>query len=189
MIIEFAVRALAVTTFFAVGMVLRPSSAEAILFDWSYSGLNGGPVVASGTLDASPLGGGAYSVSSISGIRNGVPLTGLTAYAAQDNLVYTTFPAVDYPGLAFTDASGHAFNVFFDTSTSDPYNCGRVGYCEIGPGTPGTTGLGPPRDSVGPIDFFDLSIASTNVPEPASWTILLVGLFALCFAANRTRRT
>jgi len=176
MITRFAGRALTAIAISAVASVFWSPSAEAIPFDWSYAGVNGGPVIAGGTLEASLISGNTYSVSSIFGTRNGVPITGLTAYAAQDNLVYTAFPAVDYPGLAFTDASGHAFNVYYDPSTSDPYNCGRVGYCEIGPGTPGTTGLGPPRDSVGPIDFFNLSIVPTGVPEPETWAILLIGL-------------
>jgi hypothetical protein len=175
-----------------VAMAFQTPAAKAVLFDWSYAGFNGGPVAALGTLQATPDGGGVYTVTSIAGTRNGVPITGLTVYAGLDNLVYTDAANlygvdahVDYPGLAYTDLSGAAFNVFYDISASDPYNCGRIGYCEIGPGIVGTSGLGPPRDSVGPIEFFTL----TGVPEPATWTMLLIGFAGIGFAAyRRTRR-
>ena len=110
---------------------LQPASAE--VFDWSYSGTIPSPVTASGTLDATPIGGGVYDVTSISGTRNGVAITGPTAYAAQDNRVYITAPHVDYHGLAYTIADGTAFNVFYDPSTSDAYACGAMAIARLGP--------------------------------------------------------
>ena len=121
-----------------VTLVLPGASANATVFDWSYSG---GGVSASGTLDATDAGGGVYDVTSITGVRDGVSIAGLTSYAGSDNLVYNPGPYVDYPGLAYTDSSGFAYNVYYDTSLTNSYECGHVGYCEIGPGTPGTTGL------------------------------------------------
>ncbi|HLZ81971.1 MAG TPA: PEP-CTERM sorting domain-containing protein [Caulobacteraceae bacterium] len=158
------------------------ASAGAASFLWSYSGVNGGPVSASGTLQATPNGGGVYTVTSISGMRNGLAITGLTTYAGDDNLVYTTAPNVDYPGLAYTDSNGNAFNVYYDTSLTDAYACGQVGYCEIGPGAPGSSGLGPPSDSIGPIASFTL----TAVPEPGAWALMLIG-FAGIGALTRGR--
>jgi hypothetical protein len=112
-----------------------------------------------------------------------VPITGLTTYAGDDELVYTTAPYVDYPGLAYL-AGGVAFNVYFDTSLTDVYACGQIGYCEIGPGASGTDGLGPPPDSIGPITNFTL----VAVPEPAAWTLMLVGLGAIGAVARRRVR-
>jgi PEP-CTERM motif len=172
--------ALGIFAFAALAALWTPT-ANAAAFLWSYTGLNGYSVSASGTLLATPLGGGTYQVTSISGSRNGTPITGLTTYAFEDQLVYLGFPQLDYPGLAFTDLSGNAFNAFYDTSTTDAYNCGFVGYCEIGPGVPGTSGLGPPRDPVNPISF-----TLTAVPEPATWTIILLGL-ALTGVCRRLR--
>jgi hypothetical protein len=151
--------------------MIGAAPAKATVFDWSYTGLNGYSVTASGTLVATPLGGGAFAVTAITGTHNGVAITGLTSYAFQDNTVYTGFPQLDYPGLAFTDANGDAFNAFYDTATNDAYACGFVGYCEIGPGVVGTDGLGPPRDAEGPIAF-----TLTAVAEPTTWSLLLIGL-------------
>jgi PEP-CTERM motif len=159
-------------------------AAGATTFDWSYSGFNGGPVSASGTLEATADGGGVYAVTSISGTRNGVAITGLATYAGDDNLVYTTPPNVDYPGLAYANTFGQVFNVYYDTSLTDDYACGQVGYCEIGPGTAGTTGLGPPADSIGPIASFTL----TAVPEPSAWALMLIGLGAVGALARRRVR-
>jgi hypothetical protein len=157
-----------------------PVAAAPQAFDWSYTGLNGYTVLASGTLVATPLGGGVYQVTSISGTRNGLSITGLTTYAGDDQLVYTTFPQLDYPGLAFTDSTGSAFNIFYDTSMTDVYNCGFVGYCEIGPGTPFTTGLGPPRDPDNPISF-----TLTAVPEPGSLALFGTGIVGLAGVVRR----
>ncbi len=155
--------------------------AKATVFDWSYTGLNGYNVTASGTLVATPLGGGAFDVTAITGTRNGVAITGLTSYAVQDNTVFTGFPQLDYFGLAFTDTNGNAFNAFYDAAINDPYECGFVGYCEIGPGVPGTDGLGPPRDAEGPIAF-----TLTAVPEPATWSLMLIG-FGFTAGLRRSR--
>ena len=99
--------------------------------------------------------------------------------------MYATAPNVDYFGLAYAVSTGDAFNVYYDASTSDDYACGAVGYCEIGPGVPGTGGLGPPPDAIRVIDSFSL----TAVPEPSTWAMLTLGFVALGAAAlMRTQR-
>jgi len=148
-------------------LAVGASAAGAASFLWSYSGVNGGPVSASGTLQATPDGGGVYTVTSISGFRNGLAITGLTTYAGDDELVYTTAPYVDYPGLAYTDSSGDAFNVYYDTSLTDSYACGQIGYCAIGP-----------------IASFTL----TAVPEPGAWALMLIGLGVVGALARRRVR-
>ena len=176
-------RSLALMAAAAATAAIAVGPASATEFLWSYSGDNGGPVTASGILDATPDGGGVYSVTSISGTRNGVAITGLTTYAGDDNLVYTTAPYVDYPGLAYL-AGGSAFNVYYDTGTSNSYACGAIGYCEIGPGITGTSGLGPPVNSIGSITTFTL----TAVPEASAWAMMLVGFAGLGLAGYRYRR-
>jgi hypothetical protein len=163
-----------------LSLFVGSSFAAPTMFDWSYFGINGSIASGSGTLMANSLGGGTYSVTSISGAVNGVAVAGLTGYAGSDNLVYSGFPSLDYPGLAFVDTSGNAYNVFYDTSTTDAYNCGFVGYCQIGPGTPGTDGLGPPRDPVASIAF-----TLTQVPEPGSLVLLGSGILGLAGVIRR----
>ena len=99
------------------------------------------------------------------------PITGLTNYAEDDNLVYTA--AADLYGVgAYVDYPGFV---------SDPYACGSVGYCEIGPGVPGSSGLGPPPDSIGAVASFTL----TAVPEASTWAMMLVGFAGLGLAGYR----
>jgi hypothetical protein len=176
-----AAKPLLTSTLAGAAMLALACGASAKTFNWSYVGTNGYSVSASGTLTATPLGGGAFQVTSMTGMRDGSPVDGTADYAFEDNVVYTTDPHLDYPGLAFTVGSD-AFNVYFDTETTDAYACGAVGYCEIGPGVVGTSGLGPPVDPVHTINF-SLSAA----PEPASWAIMLIGTFGLGAALRRRR--
>jgi hypothetical protein len=164
----------------AAAVLAQATVAAATTFNWSYTGAHGYVVAASGTLTATPLGGGAYAVTSMSGTRNGSAITGLTVYAGQDNEVFSPGPNLDYFGLAFL-VGADAFNVYYDTSTSDPYQCGFAGYCEIGPGVPGTSGLDAP-DPIHPIAF-----TLTAVPEPAVWAMMLLGFGVLGTTLRRRR--
>ena len=93
-----------------------PAAAAPPSFDWAYTGLNGA--------GCSPLGGGAYQVTSITETHNGVAIPGFANYGIRSQLVYTASTHLDYGGLAFVDANGDAFDTFYDTATNDRYNCG-----------------------------------------------------------------
>jgi hypothetical protein len=152
-------------------------------FDWTIPGIG------FGTFDASPVGGGVFDVTNVTGTIYGYPITGLdSGYAIPDQQIYPGGPPfVDYGGVAFDAFNGTtsvAFNIFYDTSTTDDYACGLVGYCLIGPGIPGSTGLGPPRDTDMPITFN--LVAAT--PLPAALPLFATGLGALGLFGWRRRR-
>lgn len=180
---ELTVKSWIVGALSGAAVMVLSTAASATTFNWSYAGLGGYAVSASGSLQATPLGGGAYQVTSISGVRNGAPITGLTNYAVEDNQVYDTVPHLDLFGLAFTVGS-EAFNVYFWDVTTGIYSCGAVGYCEIGPGVSGTDGLGPPADPTHAIKF---SLAAA--PEPSTWAMMLLGVGALGGALRRRSRS
>ncbi len=166
----------------ALGMAAIAGAGHAATFQWSYSDLSGAPVSASGILDATSVGGGAFQVTSISGLRNGAAITGLANYAIPSQLVYSGSPSLDYGGLAFL-AGGAAFNVYYDTSTTDPYSCGAVGYCEIGPGVDGTDGL------AGPDPIHQINFTLTSVPEPSTWALSILGVGAVGLMLRRGRKS
>ena len=170
----------------AAATLVSAAAASADTFDWSYTGTHGYAVTASGTLTATPLGGGVFAVTSIAGTRDGLAITGLTSYAGESNTVFSTDPHLDYPGLAFL-VGGDAFNVYFDgtdgpAGQGDPYACGFAGYCEIGPGVAGTSGL----DGPDPIHSIDFTL-SPSVPEPATWALIVLGFGGLGATLRRRR--
>jgi hypothetical protein len=74
-------------------IAFQVSGAKATLFNWSYSGVfTSGPdlgdaVSGGGQLIASPLGGGQFLVTSISGTADGETISGLTSYAGDDQMI------------------------------------------------------------------------------------------------------
>jgi hypothetical protein len=117
------------------------------------------------------LGGGQFLVTSISGTADGETISGLTSYAGDDQMIsWPGTPQLDFPGLAIETTTGDAFNMYFNGFTSGTpggdYDCGVAGYCMIGPGVPGTSGLDGP-DPYASLTAF--SATPTGVPEPSTW--------------------
>jgi len=172
--------------------------ANATPFDWSFSGVYtsgpgiGGSISGSGTLDAIFSSGTEYVVDSMSGTANGNPVTlnsntGLSGYAINDNLLF--YPGspnqLDFNGLSFI-AGGNAFDLYYQSSSSGTpsgYDCGFAGYCLLGPGTNGTSGLDNGGDPLATISFSASPVAAT--PLPATWSMLLIGFIGLGFVAYR----
>ena len=177
-------RYLRIAAFLACGLAasspLTAVSASAETFEWSYTGPSGNN--GSGTLDAT-YNGAAWVVDSITGTANGLAITGLDLYGGADNLVFPPDPpnvGVDRNGLGFTVTGGVAYNVYEDDggyTPDSPYYCGAV-YCLIGPGTPGTLGIGDPV-----VALTDFTIA--GVPEPSTWALMVLGFAGLGFAGYR----
>jgi hypothetical protein len=173
-------------TMSVLAIVVSPLPAGAVTFDWSYSG---GPGVSGiGTLDASANGSGGFTVSAISGTANGFVITGLNSYAFPDQTIFTSFPQVDFSGLAFTVSNGTAYDIEFTLVTTGSYTCGVTGYCLIGPGIPGSAGA---QDPGAPILFSAAALAET--PLPAALPLFaagagLLGFFGLQRSRRKTRR-
>jgi hypothetical protein len=132
--------------------------AEALLlWNWSYSGTG---VSASGTFTTNdtPNGAGFYQIVGITGVNNGVTITGLqptgTAIPgnepyAVDNLVSTAEPRLTAHGFGFSLANGNYANPFYKGSN----------YLEYLSVPPYINGADPER----PVSFL-----AAIVPEPSA---------------------
>ena len=170
---------------FAMAVLLvGATSANADTFQFSYSGSG---VSASGVLNATPVGGGIYIVTSISGTRNGQPITGLVPCNPISPATYCTGVGYNYDNLLFPtstmqlDLYGLVFGVEGLTNPVNLYWESRIPspvYMEL---TWVATG-GTPSRLYTPTE---VSFSNTAVPEPS--TVLLFGS-GLVAAAGAMRR-
>lgn len=159
-------------TLFSAMFLLATSSrvamATPITFDFSYTGTG---VTASGQLFTDGvLSGGAYTVTNITGTRNGVGIAGLVSFVGDDDLLYVTAPVVDNEGISYA-ASGIDYNLFLVGGGSF---C--VGVNEISSTAPNSF-----CDSLIPVSVIvtEASDSTSTVPEPSSLAILGAGIAAL----------
>jgi MYXO-CTERM domain-containing protein len=158
----------------ALGFLIAVSSAQGAIFDFSYSfpgqGLTPISVTANGVFTTSAFNGTSYTITGITGFRNGQAITGLlppgtypSGGFANDNLLSPSNPFLDVNGVSFKvagagdDGTGDV-NVFF---------VGGTGYSEN-------------SDNVG-IGTFTLTAVTSSVPEPGSMVLAAGGLLALAF--------
>ena len=164
-----------------LAIVVAPLPAGAVTFDWSYSGPG---ISGVGTFDASDNGLGGFTVNTISGTANGFAITGLNNYAFPNQTIFTSFPQVDFFGVAFAVNNGTAYSIDYTTATSGSYTCGIAGYCLIGPGILGGDGSGDPGV---PILFSAVELAETPLPAALPLFAAGAGLLGL-FGLQRSRR-
>ena len=178
----------------SVAMALGAGHAQAATWLLDYTATDGAnPSQASVTVEISDVlnAVGGHDVTSISGQVDGDAITGLIANPGQpfasysadgwfifDNVVWTDgAPVISNPGLFFTGASGDEYNLFSDNaSTFELYDArAGVGFVAHSVGTLSATDLGPNGNGV------------VGVPEPAAWTLMILG-FGGVGAMLRRRR-
>jgi hypothetical protein len=166
--------------------VLAAGHAQASTWILDYTATNGAtPTEADLTLDVSDvqnLVGGGFNVLGITGQVDGDSITGLIAnpnspnastsadgWFTYDNVFYAgQSPVLSNPGLLFTSASGAEYNLFSDNATTYELYQARAG-------------VGYTENSVG-------ALTAVGVPEPASWTLMIVGFGGMGAILRRRRQ-
>jgi len=160
----------------AVAALALAGPAQAATWDWNYSAAG---VSAAGTFTTTdaPDANGFYEITAITGSRNGVAIIGLETAGtaipgndpyAVDNLVSIAGPQLTWNGFGYALADGSWANPFSDGSTAWEY-------------------LSVPPYVEGAGQEVAVAFSATQVPEPASGTLALLGLVGLA-AAARARR-
>jgi hypothetical protein len=165
-----------------LAIVVAPQPAGAVTFDWSYSGANAN---GSGTFDAVDNGSGRFTIGAISGTANKFTITGLSDYFGPDKFLFTTpGKQLDIFGFSFTVENGDSYNILYSDALSGFLSCGDgAGYCQVGPGAPGSNGS---DDNIVSIEF---SASIAEAPLPAALPLFAAGAGLLgLFGLQRSRR-
>jgi hypothetical protein len=167
----------------AAATVLLAGQAHAATWLLDYTSLDGAPVNADLTVTASDIlnAVGGFDVTGVTGNVDGDTVTALIHNPTQpfpslsadglfifDNVIWpTSTPPISNPGLFFAGSSGAEYNLF---SAGQGYQLYKA-----------TPGVGYLANSSGTLSV------SGGVPEPAAWTMMIVG-FAGAGALLRRRR-
>ena len=182
----------------AVALALTGGQACAASWIVTYNSTGGSPFTANLSLDAADVlnAVGGFDVFGVTGDVDGDAVTGLIANPGQpfahysadglfiyDNVFFAGGPPVfSNPGLFFSGASGAEYNLFSDNpATYELYRArSGVGYLDHSVGAV-TAALDPGRT-------FATDARGGAVPEPAAWSMMILG-FGAIGALMRRRRT
>ncbi len=160
----------------ALAALVFTAPAQAATWDWNYSAAG---IAAAGTFTTSdaPDTDGFYTITAITGSRNGVAITGLEPAGSAipgndpydvDNLVSIAGPQLTWNGFGYALADGGWANPFSDGSTAWEY-------------------LSVPPYPEGAGQEVAVVFSAAPVPEPATGVLALLGVAGLA-AASRLRR-
>ena len=184
----------------ASALFFQMASANAALFNWSYTEANG-TVGGGGTLDASATADpNAYLITSVNGTVEGKTVDSVdTSFALPNQLIYIgTGYSINDNGISFYDsADNYSYNFAADGAVGGThypgYGCGGAAYCLLGPETGnddqtgGSNGYpGSPIFTSFALDDFTVTLAGA-VPEPSTWAMMILGFFGLGFMAYRRK--
>lgn len=169
-------RSLLLATAMLAGLAAAPASAATYAFSFT-------------ALDASASGSGFFTtaaaapslVTAISGTLSSASvgpgtftITGLSSYAGADNQLLAAAPYVTFGGISFTTDIGGTFNFGLGGSNL-PY--GTILNSSV---------LNPSGNFVGSPGSLPIDLTVSQVPEPASWALMVLG-FGLAGVALRRR--
>lgn len=165
------------STCLIVSALLFPISAKAHLYEIDYissSSLNVDLVVTTSDSLTNTSFGSGFLITSVTGMRGGVPVNLLSNAFSADNILYPAVPYFDYAGFAFTTAGNDTFNIYW----------GNVDQSRILPGSyfecyaAGCDGLGYKANPVS-----ELSVS--GIPEPATWEMMLLSFVGIGLVGYR----
>ncbi|MBV9222437.1 MAG: hypothetical protein JOY85_00290 [Acidobacteriaceae bacterium] len=157
-------------------MLIAATATASTLWQWEYSGSG---ITASGTFTTveSPDKNGGYLITSITGTRNGIIITGLQApgtsipgnepYTVDDLVFLGPGPQLTSGGFGFSTSDGTYANPFYARFLPTP------GYLEFFSTPPFTGGTFGPGNSELPVQF---SATPVPTPEPATFGLVLGAL-------------
>ena len=161
--------------------VATPASAATFLFSYSGTNATNGAFTATGTITTTNTtttvnGRQAYTITGITGTRNGSAITGLIAAGTDfggvpiDDYLYATGPYLTDAGFGFSVAgTTNLFNPYYFDGAYQEYV--RTAAGADFQNTSGVT--------------FTLTAVTAGVPEPATWAMMLVGFGAIGGALRR----
>ena len=166
-----------VSALFAACVGFLALSAQASVFNFSITSLNGNAVRQFTTTD----GPNSFTVSSVSGTVIGTTaINGLASYGGNDNTLF--FPGspnfVERAGVAFA-AGGLSYNIFSITPALNNY-----GFC-VSSAQPSCTGG--EADNAPPAVFTLTPSVVAAVSEPSTWALMILGFAGVGYVAYRRK--
>ena len=147
-----------------------PATAAQYVFNFSGQGRTASGTFTTSDTPAVARGGySAVAITGISGMINGLTITGLNGFTGSDNLYYLTGPAfLDGSGVGFTASNGTQTSLFYQDSAPSYRITTLTGGFASG--------------------FVTASSSPAAVPEAATWAMMISGFGAVGAAMRRRRQ-